>query len=68
LEGDFPLEPVAHLPRWLEGIVDTGCIATQGSTLAVADKAGNLYVSTDSGHSWLCRETGLRTPSGVLVI
>ena len=31
------------LPAWTEGIVDTGCIAANGSSIAVADRAGNLY-------------------------
>ncbi|MEP6570946.1 MAG: hypothetical protein ABJC10_14335, partial [Acidobacteriota bacterium] len=53
IDGKSPLEPVSGLPRWLGGIVDTGCIATLGSALAVADKAGNLYASADAGHSWL---------------
>jgi hypothetical protein len=37
-----PLVPVSGLPRWIDGIADTGCIATRASALAVADKAGNL--------------------------
>jgi hypothetical protein len=28
------------LPAWTDGIADTGCIATHGSTVAVADKRG----------------------------
>ena len=55
------------MPAWIEGIVDTGCIATNGSSIAVADRAGNLYGSDDFGQAWLCRSTGLPVPSGVLV-
>ena len=65
--GKTPLEPIAGLPRWLGGIVDTGCIATLGSAIAVADKDGNLYASSD-GHSWQHRDNGLPMVSKVLLI
>ena len=68
IAGKVPLEAIGGLPKWLEGIADTGCIATRGSALAIADKAGNLYVSADAGHSWTCRASGLPTMSSVLII
>jgi hypothetical protein len=68
IDGKAPLQPVRGLPRWLAGIVDTGCITTLGSALAVADKAGNLYASADAGHSWLHRDNGLPMVSNVLLI
>ena len=55
------------MPAWTAGIVDTGCIATHGSTIAVADRGGNLYCSYDGGRAWSCAVTGLPTPSGVLI-
>jgi hypothetical protein len=55
------------MPAWTEGIVDTGCIAANGSFIAVADRAGNLYGSDDCGRTWSLRSTGLPPPSGVLV-
>jgi hypothetical protein len=55
------------MPEWTEGIVDTGCIAANGSSIVVADRAGNLYGSDDFGRTWSCRSTGLPTPSGVLI-
>src|SRR6266851_5235318 len=55
------------MPAWTEGIVDTGCIAANGSSIAVADRAGNLYVSDNFGRAWSCRSTRLPTPSGVLI-
>ena len=55
------MEPIGGLPRWLGGIADTGCVATRGSALAVADKAGNLYISADAGNSWMRRDSGLPT-------
>jgi len=56
------------LPSWTDGIVDTGCIATEGSTVALADRGGNLYVSADSGRGWSRRAHGLPTPSSVLIV
>jgi hypothetical protein len=55
------------MPAWTKGSADTGCIATNGSSIAVADRAGNLYVSDDFGRAWSRRSTGLPTPSGVLI-
>lgn len=55
------------MPAWTEGIVDTGCIATNGSSIAVVDRGGNLYCSDDFGREWSCQSTGLPAPSGVLV-
>ncbi|MGA8232202.1 MAG: hypothetical protein WB795_12045 [Candidatus Acidiferrales bacterium] len=63
------LAPVGDgFPRWIGGIADTDCIATKASTIAVADQAGNLYLSADSGRNWSSRVRGLPTPSGVLVL
>lgn len=56
------------LPAWTDGIVDTGCIATGGSAIALADRKGNLYVSADAGRSWWRRASGLPPPSSVLII
>jgi photosystem II stability/assembly factor-like uncharacterized protein len=55
------------IPAWTAGVVDTGCIAANGSYLAVADKAGNLYGSDDFGRTWSSRGARLPTPSGVLL-
>jgi hypothetical protein len=67
IDGNDPLEPIGGLSKRLEGIVDTGCIATRGSALAVADKASNLYISADAGNSWLHRDKGLPTISCILL-
>src|SRR5207247_1720602 len=55
------------LPKWIDGIAYTRCIATRGSTAAVADRAGNVYVSTDAGSTWLRRADGLPPPSSVVI-
>ncbi len=61
------LEPVgAGIPSRTEGIVDTNCIATTSSTLAVADQGGNLYVSSDGRLSY--RTRGLPSPSSVRIL
>lgn len=62
------LVPVENgLPRWIDGIADTGCIATNASAIVVADRAGNLCLSADSGRTWSCSVSGLPTPSSVLI-
>jgi hypothetical protein len=63
VEGGLP----AGLPGWIEGISDTGCIAANGSSIAVADSGGNLYGSDDFGQTWSCSTTCLPSPSGVLI-
>lgn len=67
IAGEGPLRRVEGLPPWLDGIVDTGCIATRGSSIALADKGGNLYASSNGGRSWTQRAEGLPMPSGVLL-
>jgi hypothetical protein len=62
-----PIGVEGGMPTWTEGIVDTGCIAANGSSIAVADRAGNLYDSDDFGRAWSSRSTRLPTPSGVLI-
>jgi hypothetical protein len=67
IDHDGPLMPLGSgLPRWLDGIADTTCIATGASTNALVDRAGNLYVS-DQNRVWTRRATGLPVPSSVFV-
>ena len=64
-----PFSPVGGgLPTWISGICDTGCIAVCGSTVALADRAGNLYLSDDLGRTWSCEPTGHSGPSSVAVL
>lgn len=55
------------LPTWTNGKTDTGCIASKGSTIAVVDSAGTLYLSTEFGRAWSRSCTKLPTPSSVLI-
>ena len=55
------------LPAWLNGIADTGCIATNDTTIALVDRSGNLYVSTECGLAWSSSSSELPTPSSVLI-
>jgi hypothetical protein len=69
IDEEGPLRALAGgLPAWIDGIVDTRCIATGGSAAAFTDRNGNLYVSADTGRSWSRRTGGLPTPSSVLVV
>jgi len=68
IDGESPLDPVGcGLPRWIDGIADTGCIAARESSVAVADKGGNLYASVDAGRTWSHHANGLPAISSVLV-
>jgi hypothetical protein len=68
IDGDRELVKVSGggLPTWLDGIADTGCIATGRSMIAVADRR-RLYTSMDSGQSWLQRAKDLPSPSSIVV-
>ncbi len=47
LDGEGPLERLAGIPQWIEGIVDTGCIAAQDGTIIVIDRSGNIHMIRD---------------------
>jgi hypothetical protein len=55
------------LPTWINGIADTGCIATNGSTIVVVDRAGTLHLSTEFGLAWSRSSSELPIPSSVLI-
>jgi hypothetical protein len=68
IDRDVPLLPLGGgLPRWLDGIADTGCISAQGSAVAVVDRAGALYVSIDADREYLRVAERLPAPSGILI-
>ena len=64
IDGHGPL--VASL--WIDGIADTGCIATDGLAIALADRGGNLNISADAGHSWSRQADDLPPPSSILIV
>jgi photosystem II stability/assembly factor-like uncharacterized protein len=63
--ADGAITAVADGLPALHGIADTGCIATKGSTIAVVDGRGALYVSNEFGRAW-SRITELPCASSVL--
>jgi photosystem II stability/assembly factor-like uncharacterized protein len=65
-EGDI-VAVEGGLPTWINGKADTGCIATNGSTIVVVDRAGTLYLSTEFGLAWSRSSSELPTPSSVLI-
>jgi hypothetical protein len=68
VDGHGPLMAIAGgLPKWIDGIADTSCIATHDSTVAIADRNGNLYLSTDTGRGWSRQAYGLPSASSVLI-
>jgi hypothetical protein len=68
IDGDGPLRAVSGgLPTWLGGIADTGCIATRGPMVAVADRSGSLYTSADSGQTWFHHAKDLPAPGSIVI-
>jgi hypothetical protein len=66
IDGEGPLQPLGGgMPRWIDGIADTDCMATRDSMAAVIDKSGHLYVSDDDGASWSDSSARLPGPSGL---
>lgn len=55
------------LPQWIDGIADTSCIATNGASIAIADRAGNVYVSHNFGRTWSTQNIGHPNPGSVLI-
>lgn len=48
-----PMVKVAGgLPNWLDGIVDTSCIASRLEWVALVTASGSVYVSNDAGNAW----------------
>jgi hypothetical protein len=67
--GGKRAEPVRDgLPEWLEGKVDTGCIAAGAGRAAVVDHGGNLWVSETGSHGWRRLASSLPYVFGVAVL
>ena len=68
IDGNGPLQPIGGgLPRWTDGKVDTGCIATRDAVVAVIDWSGCLYTSDDDGASWSASADRFPAPSGLQI-
>jgi hypothetical protein len=66
IDSDGPLQPLGGgMPKWTDGKVDTSCIATRDSMVAMIDWSGRLYVSHDDGASWSSSSDRLPGPSGL---
>jgi photosystem II stability/assembly factor-like uncharacterized protein len=66
IDSNGPLQPLGGgMPKWIDGIADTNCIATRDSMVAVIDRSGRLYVSHDDGASWSYSFDRLTVPSGL---
>ena len=66
LDDEGPLSRLGRgLPAWLDGIVDSHCIATRGELVAIADSGGQIYVSEDAGESWSQEASGVPQPSSL---
>jgi hypothetical protein len=69
MDTDRQAEELANRERskWMDGIADTGCIATHGLAVAIADRNGNLYLSGDTGRGWSSQTYDFPLPSSVLI-
>jgi photosystem II stability/assembly factor-like uncharacterized protein len=67
--GTTRLERVRDgLPEWLEGNVDTRCLATDGNRIALADGSGSVWVTSSNGDGWSLAADGLPGVSSVVVV
>jgi hypothetical protein len=68
IDGNGPLQPIGGgMPRWTDGKVDTGCIATRDAVVALIDWSGCLYTSDDDGASWSASTARFPAPSGLQI-
>jgi len=66
IDSNDPLHPLGRgMPQWTDGKVDTDCIATRDSMVAIIDRSGRLFVSYDDGASWSYPVDRLQVPSGL---
>jgi hypothetical protein len=55
------------LPEWLDGNVDTRCLAAGNARLALADGSGSVWVSS-AGNGWTCAARDLPRVASVAIV
>jgi hypothetical protein len=50
--GGPAVKVTGGLPEWLDGNVDTGCLAANAKQVALADSAGNVWASPSDHDEW----------------
>ena len=50
--GGPAVQVTGGLPQWLDGNVDTGCLAANAKQIALADSAGNVWASPVDHDEW----------------
>jgi photosystem II stability/assembly factor-like uncharacterized protein len=69
IDGNGALQPLGGgMPRWIDGIADTDCIATRDCVVALIDQSGCLYVSYDDGATWSQPFDRLPVPSALHIL
>ncbi|MEM9531948.1 MAG: hypothetical protein AAGA23_13640 [Pseudomonadota bacterium] len=67
--SDDRLEKVeGGLPKWLAGISDTSCIACNGEEMALISAQGQVFCSSDAGHTWNPLDQAVPGVSSVLLV
>jgi hypothetical protein len=56
------------LPEWLDGNVDTRCLAAGGGRLALADGSGALWVTAAGERRWSLAAERLSRVTAVVVV
>jgi hypothetical protein len=67
VDGGTPTRVGEGLPEWLDGNVDTHCLATDGRRVALADGRGSVWQSTDGWKDWTKIADDLRRVTAVAV-
>lgn len=55
------------LPEWLDGNVDTSCLHAYDARASFAAPGGRIYLSSDTGGTWMLVDGGLEGVSAVVV-
>ncbi len=67
LDGQGPFERCeTGLPEWFTSNLDTHCLASRGSAVALGTAEGAVWMSRDEGRSWEQAEDGLARVTAVL--